>query len=63
MGFRKVFERTGYFDITLDMICVNKEALVKIWLNSNLSKIYPEFYTIDQNFNESEFIHKLLEVC
>lgn len=49
LGFRKIYERTGYFDISLDMICVNKDALVKVWLNSNLSKIYPELYSINQN--------------
>lgn len=63
LGFRKVYERTGYFDITLDVICITKEALVKIWLNSNLSKIYPEFYSLNQNFTESDFISRLLEVC
>ena len=50
MGFRKIYERTGHFDISMDMICINKDALVKIWLNNNLSKIYPEFFTLDQNF-------------
>jgi hypothetical protein len=63
MGFRKIYERTGYFDIGLDMICINKDALVKIWLNNNLSKIYPEFFSLDQNFTEADFIFKILAVC
>lgn len=45
------------------MICINRDALVKVWLNPNLSKIYPEFYSFNQNFTETDFIYKLLHVC
>lgn len=34
------------------MICFNKEAMVKVWLNNNLAKNLPEVYLLNQNYGE-----------
>ena len=37
--------------------------MIKVWLNNNLSKNFPEFYSLDQNHTEADFLYKLLEIC
>lgn len=34
------------------MICINQQGKVKVWLNCNLSKNFPEFNKIDHNKGE-----------
>ncbi len=41
-GYQKLYENLHYFVITEDQICVDKDGIVKVWVNSNLSKNYPE---------------------
>lgn len=31
------------------MICINQQGKVKVWLNRNLSKNFPDFNKIDHN--------------
>ena len=57
-----IFEKTGYFDVSSDLICINKEGKVKVWANKNLSKNYPEISTINHNKNEADFIAKIINV-
>jgi hypothetical protein len=42
-GFKVLYEKVGYFDISEEMIFITKEGKVKVWLNSNLSKNEPIF--------------------
>lgn len=42
IGFRELFEYVGYFDVTEDLVCVNKQGVVKVWLNPSLEKIRPD---------------------
>lgn len=35
-GFKELFEFAGYFDVTEDLICINKQGVVKVWLNPSL---------------------------
>lgn len=61
-----MFPKTGYFDISPDMIGINKQGKVKIWINRNLSKNFPEFNKINHNKQEPEFISiiiKIIEEC
>ncbi len=41
-GFQALQEKVGYFDIQEHMICINKQAKVKVWINENLSKRFPD---------------------
>lgn len=43
-GFEKLFNTVGYFSIHEDHICIDKEGLVRVWMNCDLSKNYPEGY-------------------
>jgi hypothetical protein len=33
----------GYFKINEDLICMDKDGKVKVWLNSDLSKCWPVY--------------------
>jgi hypothetical protein len=44
-----MFNKTGYFDISSDMIGINKQGKVKVWFNKNFAKNFPEFNKIDHN--------------
>jgi len=44
-----MFSKTGYFDVSSDMIGVNKQGKVKVWVNKNFSKSLPDFNRIDHN--------------
>lgn len=48
-GYEKMFSKTGYFEISSDMIGVNKQGKVKVWFNKNFAKNFPEFNKIDHN--------------
>jgi hypothetical protein len=42
-GYQKLYENVHhYFVIAEDQICVDKDGFVKVWVNSDLSKNYPE---------------------
>lgn len=44
------------------MIGVNKQGKVKVWVNKNFSKNFPEFNKIDHNKCEGDFIKELIRV-
>lgn len=50
-GYEKMFEKTGYFQVSSDMIGINKHGKVKAWVNKNFSKNFPQFNKIDHNKN------------
>lgn len=57
-----MFNRTGYFDVSSDMIGVNKQGKVKVWFNKNFAKNFPQFNKIDHNKGEPDFILNLVKV-
>jgi hypothetical protein len=44
------------------MIGVNKQGKVKVWINKNFAKNFPEFNKIDHNKSEGDFIRELIRV-
>lgn len=48
-----MFSKTGYFDVSPDMMGVTKQGKVKVWVNKNFSKSFPEFNKINHNKGES----------
>jgi hypothetical protein len=40
-GFYFLFEQVGYFSISEDLICMNQEGNVKVWLHSDFSSTRP----------------------
>lgn len=57
-----MFQKTGYFEVSSDMIGINKQGKVKVWVNKNFSKNFPEFNKIDHNKSEQDFILELLKI-
>ena len=49
----------GYFEVEEDHICINCYGEVKVWLNNDLSKNYPEDYN-EQIKSECDMVHKIL---
>ena len=43
VGFKMLYERVGYFDIVEEMVFIDRRGAVKVWINANLSKNYPNF--------------------
>jgi hypothetical protein len=41
-GYQKLYENLHYFKIEEDQVCIDMEGIVKVWVNSDLSKNYPE---------------------
>ena len=44
------------------MIGINQQGKVKVWLNKNLSKHFPDFNAIDHNKCEADFVMKIVDV-
>lgn len=42
-GFEKLFQIAGSFEVTEDLICMDRDGKVKVWLNSDLSKCEPVY--------------------
>lgn len=40
-GFEKLYRTIGYFHISEELICMDKDGQVKVWLNPDLSKCHP----------------------
>jgi hypothetical protein len=41
-GFKKLYQIAGYFKITEDLVCMDKDGRVKVWLNPDLSKCFTD---------------------
>lgn len=41
-GYAKLFTNVGIFPVKEEQVCIDELGNVKVWLNSNLSKNYPE---------------------
>jgi hypothetical protein len=56
----------GYFDITEEMVFIDKEGRVKVWINSNLSKnealFIPHVASRDAHGSQSDMIVQLLDL-
>ena len=44
-GYAAVYEKTSYFEIQEDQICVDAEGNIKIWMNSDLSASFPNSFS------------------
>ena len=42
-GFKVLYEKVGYFDIVEEMIFITRRGEVKVWMNANLAKNYPNY--------------------
>ena len=58
-GFGLLYQMIGYFEVEEDHICINSYGEVKVWLNNDLSKNYPEDYN-EQIKSECDMVHKIL---
>jgi hypothetical protein len=41
-GYRRLYERVGRFYLAEEQVCVDEEGTVRVWLNADLSKNYPQ---------------------
>ena len=70
LGFKKLYEKYGFFEVTEDMIFFDQKGKVKVWICADLSKfipnLEPEYYNnlyvgqIKQS--QTEMINNLINV-
>lgn len=41
-GYAQLYEHSGYFRVREEQICVDRTGRVKVWVNADLAKNYPE---------------------
>jgi hypothetical protein len=61
-GFAKLFDKVGYFEPTESLIGVNQQGIVKIWLNENLAKSYPETLFGDDDRSEGNMVIRVVNI-
>ena len=44
------------------MIGINRQGQVKVWINRNLSKNFPDFNKIDHNKGEKDFVIRVVGI-
>lgn len=50
-GFRILYSIIGYFHITEDLVCINKEGIIKVWVHADLSKCHAQNTNSDAHYN------------
>jgi hypothetical protein len=46
-GYRKIFDKIGKFYLAEEQVCIDHEGEIRVWVNSDLSKNYPEAHSSD----------------
>lgn len=49
-GFHIIYDNIGYIKPFEDLICINRKGYVKVWINSDLSKNFPNIEYMQSNF-------------
>lgn len=49
IGFSQLYKNIGYFEVRDDHICIDKYGVVRVWMNSDLSKNYPDEEILESN--------------
>lgn len=58
-GFKILMGHFGFFDIAEDMILINSEGEVKVWVNPNLAAMQPlREFTSEKNSSNSRTLNK-----
>jgi len=63
-GFRQLYHHSGYFRIKEELICVERTGRVKVWVNADLSRNYPDCDT-DCGRNQKDevnMVEQLIEI-
>jgi hypothetical protein len=48
-GYGSMFSKTGFFELSSDMLAITKQGKVKVWFNKNFAKNFPDFNKLDHN--------------
>lgn len=43
-GYKKIFDKIGKFYLAEEQVCIDEDGEIRVWVNSDLSKNYPEIY-------------------
>lgn len=54
LGFQKLYRQVGYFQVKEDLVCIDKEGKLRVWMNSDLSKNYPQCLVKENESLDSE---------
>ena len=57
LGFEKLYNSVGYFTVMEEHVCIDRAGHVRVWMNADLSKNYPEGFEEDSaQSKDSELI-------
>ncbi len=59
VGFDRLYDRFGSFDISNKMVLINKNGKCRVWINENITLNFPSRRT---KLSEKEFILKLAKL-
>lgn len=46
IGYSKLYNNVGSFPVKEEQVCIDDKGIVKVWLNKDLSKNFPEEWEI-----------------
>lgn len=64
-GFRLLYRRFGAFEIDSNLISINTEGIIKVWINPDYSKNWPIISTTSSRVEKKSvygMIRKLIEI-
>jgi hypothetical protein len=66
-GYAKLFHHVGQFPVKEEQVCIDEGGEVRVWLNEDLSKNFPEEWEIEPRFRledeeEQEMVMQIVEV-
>ena len=62
-GFKKLFKKVGYFPVKEELVCIDKEGTVRVWMNTDLSLHYPEAESqLNKGENEELMVKEIIEM-
>lgn len=59
LGFASLYGMIGYFEVQEDHFCINNYGELKVWLNTDLSKNYPQDYDQEMK-SECEMVNRVI---
>ena len=59
IGFERLFDRFGSFDVSSKMVLINKNSKCRVWINENITLNFPARKV---KLNEQEFMFNIVKI-
>ena len=63
-GYQQLYYHAGYFRVEEEQICIDRGGKVKVWVNNNLERNYPEIdsETVCLRRDETHMVRQLVDI-